>query len=225
MNARPHDIDGGLEVLGRPSLVELRRRLPRLLLGILVLGVGVALTVRAELGLAPYDVMHEGLSEVTGLDFGVVVIGLGLLILLAWFPLHQPFGLGTVVNVLTVGLVIDLALDRVPEVTALAVRGPMLVGGTVLIGLGAGLYIGAGLGPGPRDGLMTAFARRGHPLWFVRTVMEMTALVLGWSLGGEVGVGTVLIAFASGPIAHWFLARLHLGVAGGDPEPQAVLGE
>jgi uncharacterized membrane protein YczE len=134
-------------------------------LGILVLGLGVALTVRAELGLAPYDVMHQGLAEVTGLDFGVVVIGLGLLILLAWFPLHQRFGLGTVVNVLTVGLVIDLALDRVAAATAVAVRVPMLLGGTVLIGLGAGLYIGAGLGPGPRDGLMTAFAHRvGHRL-------------------------------------------------------------
>lgn len=225
MSARPHDIDGGLEVLGRPSPAELRRRLPRLVLGILVLGTGVALTVRAGLGLAPYDVMHQGLAEVTGLDFGVVVIGLGLLILLAWVPLRQPFGLGTVVNVLTVGLVIDLALDLVPEVAAIAVRVPMLLGGTVLIGLGAGLYIGAGLGPGPRDGLMTAFARRGHPLWLVRTVMELTALGLGWVLGGEVGVGTVLVAFASGPIAHWFLARLHLGVAGDDPEPQAVLGE
>lgn len=225
MSARPHDIDGGLEVLGRPSPAELRRRLPRLVLGILVLGTGVALTVRAGLGLAPYDVMHQGLAEVTGLDFGVVVIGLGLLILLAWVPLRQPFGLGTVVNVLTVGLVIDLALDLVPEVAAIAVRVPMLLGGTVLIGLGAGLYIGAGLGPGPRDGLMTAFARRGHPLWLVRTVMELTALGLGWVLGGEVGVGTVLVAFASGPIAHWFLARLHLGVEGGDPEPQAVLGE
>ncbi|MFM7060316.1 MAG: YczE/YyaS/YitT family protein [Actinomycetes bacterium] len=203
----------------------MRRRLPRLALGILVLGVGVALTVRAELGLAPYDVMHQGLAEVTGLDFGVVVIGLGLLILLAWFPLHQPFGVGTVVNVLTVGLVIDVALDRIPEVDALATRVPMLLGGTVLIGLGAGLYIGAGLGPGPRDGLMTAFARRGHPLWLVRTIMELTALGVGWVLGGEVGAGTVLIAFASGPIAHWFLARLHLGVAGGDPEPQSTLGE
>ena len=225
MSAGRAGVDGGLEVLGRPSLAELRRRLPRLALGILVLGFGVALTVRAELGLAPYDVMHQGLAEVTGLDFGVVVIALGLLILLAWFPLHQPFGVGTVVNVLTVGLVIDVALDRIPAVDALATRVPMLLGGTVLIGLGAGLYIGAGLGPGPRDGLMTAFARRGHPLWLVRTIMELTALGVGWVLGGEVGAGTVLIAFASGPIAHWFLARLHLGVAGGDPEPQSTLGE
>ncbi|MFM7060822.1 MAG: YczE/YyaS/YitT family protein [Actinomycetes bacterium] len=225
MSTRQRDVDGGLEVLGRPSLAELRRRLPRLALGIGVLGIGVALTVRAELGLAPYDVMHQGISEVTGLDFGLVVIGLGLLILMAWIPLHQPFGVGTVINVLTVGLVIDVALDRIPEVTALAARVPMLLVGTVLIGLGAGLYIGAGLGPGPRDGLMTAFARRGHRLWLVRTVMELTALGLGRILGGDVGAGTVLIAFASGPIAHWFLARLHLGVAGGDPEPQSVLGE
>lgn len=225
MNAGPPDIEGGLEVVGRPSLVELRRRLPRLVLGILVLGLGIALTVRAELGISPYDVMHQGIAEVTGLDFGVVVIGLGLIILVAWFPLHQPFGVGTILNVLAVGVVIDLALAGVPHVDALAARVPMLVGGTVLIGLGAGLYIGAGLGPGPRDGLMTAFARRGHPLWLVRTVMEVTALGIGWALGGDVGVGTVLIAGSIGPIAHWFLARLHLGVDGRDPEPDSMLGE
>lgn len=221
----PPDIEGGLEVVGWPTLAELRRRLPRLVLGILVLGLGIALTVRAELGISPYDVMHQGIAEVTGLDFGVVVIGLGLIILVAWFPLHQPFGVGTILNVLTVGVVIDLALDRVPHVDALVARVPMLVGGTVLIGLGAGLYIGAGLGPGPRDGLMTAFARRGHPLWLVRTVMEVTALGIGWALGGDVGVGTVLIAASIGPIAHWFLARLHLGVDGRDPEPDSTLGE
>ena len=218
-------VEGGLEVVGWPSAAELRRRLPRLVLGILVLGLGVALTVRAELGISPYDVMHQGLADVTGLDFGVVVIGLGLIILLAWFPLGQPFGVGTIINVLGVGLVIDLALACVPHVDRLVVRVPLLVVGTVLIGLGAGLYIGAGLGPGPRDGLMTAFARRGHPLWLVRTVLEVSALVIGWLLGGDVGVGTVLIAFSSGPLAHWFLARLHLGVGGQDPEPASALGE
>ena len=218
-------VEGGLEVVGWPTVAQLRQRLPRLLLGILVLGLGVALTVRAELGISPYDVMHQGLAEVTGLDFGVVVIGLGLVILVAWFPLRQPFGVGTILNVLGVGVVIDLVLARIPHVDPLVVRVPMLVVGTVLIGLGAGLYIGAGLGPGPRDGLMTAFARRGHPLWLVRTVLEVSALVIGWLLGGDVGVGTVLIALSSGPLAHWFLARLHLGVAGRDPEPEASFGE
>lgn len=221
----PETIAGGLEVLGRPSWTELRRRVPRLGIGILVLGVGVALTVRAELGIAPYDVLHQGIARVTGVDFGVVVIGLGLFILLLWFPLGQPFGVGTVVNVLTVGLVIDAALAAVPHVEPIAIRVPMLAVGTVLIGLGAGLYIGAGLGPGPRDGLMTAFARRGHPLWLVRTVLECSSLVVGYLLGGDVGVGTVLIAVSIGPLAHWFLARLHLGVNGGDPEPDAALGE
>jgi uncharacterized membrane protein YczE len=225
VSAGTPDIEGGLEVVGWPSLHELRRRLPRLLIGILVLGLGVALTVRAELGISPYDVMHQGLAEVTGLDFGVVVIGLGLIILVAWIPLHQPFGVGTILNVFGVGVVIDLVLARIPHVDALAWRVPMLAVGTVLIGLGAGLYIGAGLGPGPRDGLMTAFARRGHRLWLVRTVMELTALGIGWALGGDVGVGTVLIAFSIGPISHWFLARLHLGIDGGDPEPDSSFGE
>jgi len=220
-----HGVDGGLVVLGRPSWAELRRRLPRLVVGILVLGIGVAATVRAELGISPYDVLHQGIAQVTGIDFGVVVIGLGLLILLLWFPLGQPFGVGTVANVLTVGLVIDAALRVIPHVEPLAVRIPLLLGGTVLIGLGAGLYIGAGLGPGPRDGLMTAFARRGHPLWLVRTVLEFSSLAVGYALGGDVGVGTVLIACSSGPLAHWFLARLHLGVPGSDPQPGASLGE
>ncbi|MFM7270204.1 MAG: YczE/YyaS/YitT family protein [Actinomycetes bacterium] len=227
MNAghRPDRVRGGLEVLGRPSWPELRRRLPRLVLGILVLGVGVAATVQAELGISPYDVLHQGIARVTGIDFGVVVIGLGLLILLLWFPLGQPFGVGTIANVLTVGLVIDAALGVLPHVEPLAVRIPLLLGGTVLIGLGAGLYIGAGLGPGPRDGLMTAFARRGHPLWLVRTVLEFSALAVGFVLGGDVGIGTVLIACSIGPLAHGFLARLHLGVRGADPQLGASLGE
>ena len=122
-----HGVDGGLVVLGRPSWAELRRRLPRLVVGILVLGIGVAATVRAELGISPYDVLHQGIAQVTGIDFGVVVIGLGLLILLLWFPLGQPFGVGTVANVLTVGLVIDAALRVIPHVEPLAVRIPLQV--------------------------------------------------------------------------------------------------
>lgn len=214
-----------LVVLGLPGAAELRRRLPRLVGGIGCLGAGIALTVRARLGLSPWDVLHQGLSDVTGLSFGAVVILLGLVVLLLWIPLGQRLGIGTVVNTLTVGLVVDGVLAVVPEPDALALRWAYLLVGIVVIGLGIGLYIGAGLGPGPRDGLMTGIAAKGHPLWLVRTLLELVALGAGWALGGDVGVGTVLFAFGIGPLGHFFLVRFHLGVADGDPDPGATFGE
>lgn len=200
-----------LDVVVVPSLRELRYRLPRLLLGIPILGLGIALTLQARLGVSPYDVLHQGVAEQTGLSFGTVVIGVGLAILLLWIPLRQRPGIGTVVNTLTVGLVIDLALYLLPEFDLLAARIALLLVGVVVAALGMGLYIGAGLGPGPRDGLMTGIAAKGFPLWAVRTVLEVAALVAGWVLGGDVGVGTVVFAFSIGPLGHFFLARLHLG--------------
>jgi uncharacterized membrane protein YczE len=203
--------DRSLDVVTVPTWRELRRRLPQLLVGIPVLGVGIALTLQARLGVSPYDVLHQGIAAKTGLSVGTVVILVGLAILLLWIPLRQRPGLGTVVNALTVGLVIDLAVHVVPEPDLLAARIPLLVAGIVITGLGMGLYIGAGLGPGPRDGLMTGVAAKGFPLWAVRTVLELAALLAGWVLGGNVGVGTVLFAFSIGPLGHLFLARLHLG--------------
>jgi uncharacterized membrane protein YczE len=214
-----------LEVVTFPSLAELRVRLPRLLVGILALGVGITLTIQAELGVSPYDVLHQGLAELTGLSFGTVVVLLGLLILVVWIPLGQRFGIGTIINTLTVGFVVDFGLSIVPEASNDAVRWLMLLGGILVTAFGMGLYIGAGLGPGPRDGLMTGIAAKGLPLWIVRTALELTALVIGWLLGGDVGVGTVLFAFGIGPLGHWFLARLHLGVGEVDPDPQATVGE
>jgi uncharacterized membrane protein YczE len=203
--------DRSLDVVTVPTWRELRRRLPRLLVGIPVLGFGIALTLQARLGVSPYDVLHQGIAAKTGLSVGTVVILVGLAILLLWIPLRQRPGLGTVVNTLTVGLVIDLAVHVVPEPDLLAARILLLVAGIVITGLGMGLYIGAGLGPGPRDGLMTGVAAKGFPLWAVRTVLELAALLAGWVLGGNVGVGTVLFAFSIGPLGHFFLARLHLG--------------
>jgi len=212
-------------VLTFPSPRELARRLPRLLLGVVLLGAGIAPVVRAELGLAPWDVFHEGVADVTGISFGVVTVLVGAVVLLAWIPLRQRMGLGTIVNTLLVGLTIDVVLSWIPHVDALGIRWAMLLGGTVLTAAGMALYIGAGLGPGPRDGLMTAVAARGHPLWLVRTVIEVAALAAGLALGGDVGIGTVLFAFCIGPLGHWFLARLHLGVGGVDPDPTATIGE
>jgi len=196
-----------LDVVTVPTWRELRRRLPQLLVGIPVLGVGIALTLQARLGVSPYDVLHQGIAAKTGLSVGTVVILFGLVILVFWIPLRQRPGLGTVVNTLTVGLVIDLALHVVPEPDLLAARIPLLVVGILVTGLGMGLYIGAGLGPGPRDGLMTGLAAKGFPLWAVRTVLELTALAAGWALGGNVGIGTVAFAFGIGPLGQFFLAH------------------
>ena len=149
------------------------------------------------------------------------MIVVGIVILVFWIPLRQRPGLGTVLNTLTVGLVIDLAVRVVPEPELLA-RIPLLVAGIVVTGLGMGLYIGAGLGPGPRDGLMTGIAAKGFPLWAVRTVLELAALAAGWVLGGNVGIGTVVFAFSIGPLGHFFLAHLHLENVPADLGPGAV---
>jgi len=212
-------------VLTFPSGRELARRLPRLILGIVLLGCGIAPVLRAELGVAPWDVFHQGLSDLTGLSFGVVTVLVGLVVLLSWIPLRQRMGLGTIVNTHPLGFVINAMLGVIPHVESLPVRWAMLLGGIVVSAAGMALYIGAGLGPGPRDGLMTALAARGHPLWLVRTAIEVLVLAAGLALGGNVGIGTVLFAFGIGPIGHWFLVRFHLGVGGVDPDPAATIGE
>jgi uncharacterized membrane protein YczE len=212
-------------VLLWPNGAELRRRLPRLLAGIVALGAGIALTLDARLGVSPWDVLHQGIADRTGLTFGTVVVLVGLGVLLFWIPLGQRPGIGTVVNTLTVGYIVDLFLSLQPEPTVLVWRWAYLLAGIVICALGMAAYIGAGLGPGPRDGLMTGLAARGLPLWSVRTGLELVALAIGWVLGGDAGVGTVLFALGIGPLGHWFLARLHLGVAERDPDPDAAFGE
>jgi uncharacterized membrane protein YczE len=214
-----------LHVVTFPSVAQLRRRLPRLVAGIVVLSGGITFMLQARLGVSAYDVLHQGLSKITGLSFGTVVVALGLLILVAWIPIGQRLGLGTIVNTLSIGFIVDGLLRVVPSPDSLVGRWPMLVAGIVVTAFGMGLYIGAGLGPGPRDGLMTGLAAKGYPLWLVRTVLELAALAAGWALGGDVGIGTVLFAFAIGPLGHWFLARLHLGVDAVDPLPAATVGE
>jgi uncharacterized membrane protein YczE len=215
----------GYAVVGFGDLRELVRRLPQLVVGLLCLGAGIAATVRADLGLSPYDVLHQGVADHTGLSFGLVVVLVGIGVLLLWIPLRQRPGVGTVVNTLTVGFITNAVLDVLPHPHALAWRWALLLGGLVGTGLGVGLYIGCGLGPGPRDGLMTGIAARGHPLWLVRTLLELTALACGAALGGTVGVGTAVFAFGIGPLGHLFLHRFHLGVGGRDPDPDATFAE
>jgi uncharacterized membrane protein YczE len=214
--------DISLDVVTVPTWRDLRRRLPQLLVGIPVLGIGIAMTLQARLGVSPYDVLHQGIAAKTGRSVGTVVIVVGIIILVFWIPLRQRPGLGTVLNTLTVGVVIDLAVRVVPEPELLAARIPLLVAGIAITGLGMGLYIGAGLGPGPRDGLMTGLAAKGFPLWAVRTALELAALAVGWILGGNVGIGTVAFAFSIGPLGHFFLAHLHLDNVSADLGPGAV---
>lgn len=210
------------QVLSLPSARELRRRLPPLVVGVFVLGFAISVSVRARLGVSPWDVLHQGLGQVTGLSFGLVVVLVGLVVLLTWIPLRQRLGLGTVVNTLSVGFIANFGIYLIPEQHRLAVRVPMLLVAIVMFGVGGGLYIGSGLGPGPRDGLMTAIAARGHAVWRVRTMLECSALVVGYLLGGHVGIGTVLLAFTIGPVTHAGLRRFHLPVRDDTPE---VLGE
>jgi len=222
MTATPAGDARYAQVLAFPSRRELAHRLPPLVVGLFVLGFAIAVSVRANLGVSPWDVFHQGIAHATGLSFGLVVVLVGIVVLLAWIPLHQRVGLGTVLNTLSVGFIANLGLYLIPEQHALSVRIPMLVGSVVMFGVGGGLYIGSGLGPGPRDGLMTAIALRGHRIWTVRTALECSVLVAGFVLGGHVGVGTIVLAFSIGPATHAGLHRFHLPVREDTPE---VLGE
>ena len=186
-------------------------RLWRLFVGLFAFGFGIALLVHADLGLGPWDVLHQGISERTGIPIGTVGIGVGVLLLLLWIPLPVRIGFGTVANTIVVGLVIDGTLWLLPESAPLAVRLFEAPLGIVLVAIGSGFYIGAGLGPGPRDGLMTGLAARGvASVRVVRTGIEVTVLVLGWLLGGTVGIATAVQAVTIGPLVQLFLAKLSL---------------
>ncbi len=189
---------------------EVTRRLPRLVGAFALLGFAIALTVRADLGLAPWDVLHQGISERTGVPIGTVGILVGLLVLLAWIPLKERIAIGTVLNILLIGASIDLTLAALPETTDLGVRWAELVVGTALIGPGVALYLTCELGPGPRDGLMTAFVDRGWSIRVIRTAMEVVVLAGGALLGGTVGLGTVLLALTIGPNIHHCMERFRL---------------
>ncbi|MFF4591128.1 YitT family protein [Streptomyces sp. NPDC001388] len=194
---------GGHHVQARGHLI---RRLVQLYGGLVLYGFSSALLVKAGLGLEPWNVLHQGLAERTGLTIGVVLIIVGAVVLLLWIPLRQRPGLGTVSNVFVIGIAMDGALAAVPEAHALAVRVPLLVTGVVLNGAATGLYIAAAFGPGPRDGLMTGLHRRtGRSIRTLRTTIELAVVVTGFVLGGTVGVGTLLYAVSIGPLAQFFL--------------------
>lgn len=202
------------------------RRLVQLILGLWLYGWSMALMIHAGLGLDPWDVFHDGLAQRSGLTFGTVVTIAGALVLLLWIPLRQMPGLGTVANVLVIGVATDVGLAVLPRPDGLALQVAVLVLGVVLNGLAGALYIGAQLGPGPRDGLMTGLARRtGRSLRLVRTGIEVTVLAAGFLLGGVVGLGTVLYALAIGPLVQLMLPWVVVRLGTTDPsasEPEAT---
>jgi uncharacterized membrane protein YczE len=185
------------------------RRVPQLLAGLVLYGTSMAMQIRGGLGLNPWDALHEGLAEQTPLSFGAITAITGAAVLLLWIPLRQRPGLGTVANVLVIAVAVDVALALIPAPAGLPAQIALLVGGVVLNGVATAAYVGARLGPGPRDGLMTGLAARtGLSLRLVRTGIEIAVLAAGWLLGGTVGLGTVLYALAIGPLTQALLPLL-----------------
>jgi len=197
----------------------MRLRLVQLYCGLVLYGISSSLLVLAGLGLDPWDVFHQGLSRTFGLAIGTWAIIVGVVVLLLWIPLPQRPGIGTASNVVLVGLTMNIVLGHVHAPHAMVARIACLLVGVLLNGIATGAYIGAGLGPGPRDGLMTGLAARGHSIRVVRTGLELTVLATGWLLGGTVGVGTVVYAVAIGPLAHIFIPLF----ARGRPTPEGAL--
>lgn len=181
------------------------RRALLLLAGLLLYGVSLSLVVQATLGLSPWDVFHQGVAEQLDTRLGYVLVATSFTVLLFWIPLRVRPGVGTIANAVVVGVTLDLVLRVLPEPDPIVARLAFLVAGVVLNGVATGMYIGAGLGPGPRDGLMTGIAARGHSIRVVRTSIEAAVLVIGALLGGSIGLGTVLYAVAIGPLAHVFI--------------------
>jgi uncharacterized membrane protein YczE len=198
-------------MLPMPTKQQLTARVPRLLVGLVLFGIGIAIMVVANLGLSPWEVLHQGISRNTGIPIGTVGIITGVLVLVLWIPLKERIGIGTILNVILIGIVVDLTLWVMPEaIDETWLRWAMMLGGTVVIAFGSGLYIGAGLGPGPRDGLMMGLQRKGINVGVARIGIEVSVLVIGWLMGGTVGVGTLVFAFGVGPLVAVFLPRLSL---------------
>ena len=193
-------------------------KLARCITGLAFFGFGIALFLRANLGLAPWDIFHKGLSKKLDISIGLVIVGVGLLLLLLWIPLRQRPGVGTILNAIEIGLVVNLTKPLIGEPDQLIIRALMVIAGVVVIGLGSALYIGAGLGSGPRDGLMlglSKYAIRGHQISIrvARTFVELTVMVAGLFLGGSIGIGTLIFMFGIGPLVQLILPRFEMRLA------------
>ena len=193
-------------------------KLARCITGLAFFGFGITLFLRANLGLAPWDIFHKGLSKKLDISIGLVIVGVGLLLLLLWIPLRQRPGVGTILNALEIGFVVNLTKPLVGEPDQLVIRTLMVIAGVLVIALGSALYIGAGLGSGPRDGLMLGLSKRsiaGRPISIrlARTVIELTVMVAGLFLGGSIGVGTLIFMFGIGPLVQQILPRFEMRLA------------
>ena len=177
------------------------RRIAQLLSGLVLYGLGISMMIRGAVGVSPWDVLGQGVAHQTGLDFGLITVLVGAVVLLLWIPIRQKPGIGTLLNVLLVGPCASLGLSLITAPPELWERILLFAGGLLVVALATGLYIGARFGPGPRDGLMTGIHRRwGWPIWIVRTAIEVTVLAIGWFLGGNVGLGTLAFAVFIGPL-------------------------
>ena len=179
----------------------------QLVVGLVLYGIGIGLMLQSGLGVPPWDVLHQGLATRLGLTVGVWSIIVSGVVLFGWLPLREPYGVGTILNAVLIGVVIDLSVLVIPRPEPLVTRVVLLTAGILMIGFASGLYIGANLGPGPRDGLMTGIARRGPSIRLTRTVIEVAVLASGWLLGGTFGIGTVAFALFIGPTVQFFLPR------------------
>ena len=190
------------------------RRIAQLLIGLFFYGFAIAMMVRAAVGVAPWDVLTQGILKQTGLSFGLITFIVSLFVMLLWIPIRQKPGVGTVLNVLLIGPAAEVGLAVIPVVDDLVLRILLFAGGLVLLAIATGLYIGARFGPGPRDGLMTGIHHRwGFRIWIVRTCIEVVVLSAGWLLGGNVGLGTLAFALLIGPMVNITIPRLMVPAA------------
>jgi uncharacterized membrane protein YczE len=196
---------------------RLGQRIIRCIFGLALFALGISLQMNANIGAPPWDVFHQGVAKQTEISVGKVIVITGFILLLFWIPLKQKPGLGTILNALEIGLVADLALAIIPEPENILIRLLMAAVGIIVVAIGTGFYIGSALGPGPRDGLMTGLAKRGIPIRIGRTAIEVTALVVGLLLGGQVGIATFAFALGVGPLVHYFLPRLAINSGNARP--------
>lgn len=202
------------------------RRWVQLMFGLFLYGFSIAMMIRASVGISPWDVLSQGLSIRTGIQFGYVTIIVSGFVLLLWIPIRQRLGIGTVLNAIFVGIFADVGLALIPEQTELWIRIPMFTGGLVLLAIATGMYIGARFGPGARDGLMTGLHKKfGVRIWIVRTSLEVTVLIIGWFLGGDVGFGTLAFAVLIGPMVHKTMPFFHVPAPITMPETLEGLSE
>jgi uncharacterized membrane protein YczE len=171
-----------------------------LAIGLVIFGLGEALLIASGVGVSPWTVLAQGLTNITGWSVGLATFVVSVAVLLLWVPLRQTPGMGTILNIIIISLVLDLADPWLPRFDSLALRVAEAAAGVIVTGIGGGIYLIANLGPGPRDGLMTGLQRLTNlPIAWVRSAIELAAVALGWSLGGVVGIGTLLFAFGIGP--------------------------